>query len=113
MILQTTTAAIAAGATGLSAAIDTNASRLAAIYIPAGWVAADITVLASIDGTTYTNVYDSAGDEYTITVTGASTVVLVPLVDFLGLRFIKLRSGTASVPVNQTGAPTLTLALVP
>jgi hypothetical protein len=112
--MQTTllTAVIPAGATGISAALDLNDSRLGVIYVPAGWLAANITFQVSHDGATFANLYDSTGAEYTVTA-AASRAIAVPLADFLGARYVKLRSGTSGGPVNQTGAPSLVLALVP
>lgn len=112
MIISQIACPIPAGATGLSGPIDLNDARLSIIYVPAGWVAANITLQSSFNGTDFFNVFNEVGTEYTITA-AASRAILVPLADLLGARHIKLRSGTNAAPVNQTGAPTLSLVLVP
>lgn len=114
-------AAIPAGATGISAAIDLGAGQtLARIIVPNGWIAAGLSFQSSPDNVTFYNLYiapDSNGtapNEYKIGVpvtTGCS--VIVPLADFASIRYLKVRSGTIAAPVNQTGAPTLTLITRP
>lgn len=98
-----------AGAGGLTGWIDLGTRRLSRIEIPSGWVTAtSATFQTSIDGATAYNLYDSTGNEYAVTV-AASRSVLVPLIDFIGIRYIKIRSGTAAAAVNQTGSPVLQL----
>ena len=111
----TATATITGGdATGLSAAVDCGSARLALIIMPAGWTAADLTFKESIDNSTgsYVDKYDSAGVEYAAVV-GASRSVTINLSDFIGARYLKIRSGTSGTPVTQGGTRTLTLVLVP
>lgn len=102
---------IANGAS-LSAAVDTGTARLACISLPAAWTAADLTLQCSTDGVTFRDVYDKDGAEYTIKA-AASRAVLVPLADTLGMRYIKIRSGTAAAAVNQAASRDLTITLVP
>lgn len=109
--LRTATATIANGGS-LSAAVDLTKGRLVGIQMPAGWDAAAITFQGSYDGATFANLYDKGGTEYSVT-TAASRFVLLPAADFAGLRYIKARSGTAGVPVNQTAERALTLVLAP
>lgn len=98
-----------AGAGGLTSGIDLKTRRLSRIAIPSGWITAtSITFQTSVDGVTFYNLYDSIGTEYAVTV-AASRSVLVPLIDFIGIRYIKIRSGTAAAAVNQTGSPVLQL----
>lgn len=110
--IATATATIANGAS-LSGAIDCGTARLATIIIPSGWTTANLTFQTSPDGVTYNDRYDNVGGEYTITVGGASRSIMVPLSDFLGVRFIKVRSGTSAAAVNQGAQRDLTLVLVP
>lgn len=108
--IATVTTTIAAAAS-LSPAIDLTTKRLAGIIIPSSWSAANLTMQVSPDGTNWSDLYDSVGTEYTITA-AASRAIIVPLHDMIGFRYIKIRSGTAGTPVNQTDARTLTLICV-
>ena len=109
---ETKTVTIANGATGLSDAIDLEGYQLAAIQMPATWVAAAITFLAATEsGGTFQSVYN-AGTEVSETVAQARCQTIVANMPALApLRFIKLRSGTAATPVNQTADRVLTLIL--
>lgn len=101
---------IANGAS-LSGAIDTEQTTLGGIAIPAVWTAANITFAVSADGgLTYLPLYDANGAEVTAVVTAASTYIALDPALFAGVRFVKLRSGTNAVPVNQGTARILTLA---
>lgn len=110
--LTTGSVTIANGAS-LSGAIDLENFRLGRIIIPAAWTAANLTFQTSPDDGTYSDLYDAAGYEYTIVVGGASRAIIVPLADFIGIRFLKIRSGTAGVAVNQAADRVLTLVVVP
>lgn len=84
---------------------------LAGIQIPSVWTSANITFQASIDGATYTDVYEIDGSELMVTVGGASRMVVFGPQAWPGFRFIKLRSGTTATPVVQAAARTLNLAI--
>lgn len=106
------------GASGITDGIDLRRARLCRIVLPytggAGWVAANITFQTSYDGVNWANLYDALGSEYTVTV-GAITAdrsVIIPFADFVGVRYLKIRSGTAAAPVNQTNAPNIVLVCV-
>ena len=106
-------AAIAAD-TYLTAAIDLEGEILTAVQIPAAWTAAGLTFQASHDGTTFANVYDSAGNELALTsaaIVASRFVVFAEAVKelFTGIRRVKIRSGTAATPVTQTALRTLQL----
>jgi len=108
----TKTVTILNGATGLSGAIDLEGYQLAAIIMPDTWVSAAITYLASdtLAGT-YKPVYNN-GIEVSGTVAQATVASVADNALALApLRFIKLRSGTAGTPVNQTADRVLTLIL--
>ena len=95
----------------ITAEIDTGGKRLARIAIPASWTTANITFqVAPISGGTFTDLYDSGGTEYNVTVGGASRTIIIPLADMIGLRFIKIRSGTTGTPVNQAADRILAIA---
>ena len=102
------TATIANGQS-LSAAIDLKGRPLIGIVIPAAWTAAKRTFQVSLDGTTYNNLYNLQGDELT---SEASTNRFIAMTqfEFLPVRYVKVRSGTSAVPVNQGAARTIILA---
>lgn len=97
----------------LSPVVELVGATLVGIQIPSGWTTANITFQASADGSTYVDLYDNSGAEYTVVVGGTSRYIAVPLGDLLGVRFLKVRSGTSGTPVSQTVARILTLALAP
>lgn len=109
--VSTTTATISSG-NSLSSGIDLGTARLARIVMPASWTAANLTFQTSPDNSTWSDLYDSYGTEYTVTA-AASRAIIIPLVDFIGVRYIKVRSGTAGAAVAQGADRTLTLVLVP
>jgi hypothetical protein len=110
---QTATATIANGAS-LSGAVDIGGARLVALQIPPAWTAANITFTASTTlAGTYGPVRDVAGAELTLTGFAVNEVVYLSPAQTLGLRYIKVRSGTAALPVNQLGDRVLTLIVRP
>ncbi|MBP8055196.1 MAG: hypothetical protein KA314_05110 [Chloroflexi bacterium] len=73
-----------------------------ALKMPADWDGATITFQTGLDGTTWSDVYLSTGDEYTVSVAAANWVLLDPTcLEGLG-PYIKLRSGTSQSLVTQT-----------
>lgn len=105
--VRKSTVTIANGAS-LSGAVDLGTSRLARIVMPASWTTANLTFQTSYDGTTYSNLYDSVGNEYTVTA-AASRSILVDLKDFIAVRYLKVRSGTSGSAVNQAAARDIVL----
>lgn len=101
-------ATIPAGATGLSAPIWCNGFWLVSIQMPATWATADLTLQASMDGVNYFDVYKADGTELVIS---AAQQRMIRLNEFQTWPYIKLRSGTAATPVNQTAERTLLLDL--
>jgi hypothetical protein len=104
------TATIANGAS-LSGVVDLRNARLAGIVMPASWTAANLTFQTSPDGVAYNDRYDRFGVEYVVTAAAARSIQ-VPLDDFLSVRYLKVRSGTAGAAVAQGGARDVTLVLV-
>lgn len=97
-------AADAAGATGLSEAVDTADKSIAALSIPATWVTAAISFAAAPTKTgTYKPLFDSDGVEISVTVTAGA---IIPLTNhsLAALSFVKLRSGLSTAPVAQATA---------
>ena len=91
----------------LSVAYNLRGKIPVGIYMSGAWTAADLTFRVSPDGLTYYNLTPSAG-EYTVT-TSAGVFVPLPAENFAGVNFIKVRSGTSAVPVNQGAARALVL----
>lgn len=125
---ETRTAAPSASATAtilsgqsITDAIDLGANRLHRLITPTAWTAAAITFQSSDDGVSYRDLYtvavDGTATEVSIASAGIPTAaarsfVLDPVV-FLGVRYLKVRSGTSAAAVNQGADRTLTLVTVP
>ena len=89
--------------TALSPGVDLGGLHLCGIRMPAGWDAAAITLQVSNDGQTWRDLYDVNG-EVSIPV-AASRHIALELARFVGIGgMVRVRSGTGSVPVNQTAA---------
>ena len=108
--LETLTATIENGGS-LSGAVDLGGRKLVAIDMPSSWTAASLTFQASPDGVTYDDLYDSA-TERSVTA-AASRYLAFNIADWVSVRFLKIRSGTAGTPINQAAARTLTLVVQP
>jgi hypothetical protein len=83
---------------------------VAAIVMPADWTAADLTFQASVDNSTYWNVYDADDAEVTVQAAEDRHIILDPA-DFAGCPYLKVRSGTSGAAVNQGAARTIQLVL--
>jgi hypothetical protein len=97
--INSTSVTIANGA-ALSNAVKLSGATLLGIEMPAAWTAAGLTFQHSIDGVTYTDLYDGAGAEVSLTVVAAHYVFLPPA-NWSGIVYLKVRSGTGGTPVNQ------------
>ena len=106
----TGTVTIANGAS-LSGALDLHGCHVVAIAMSAAWTAAALTFQGSADGTTYYNVYDDAGNELSLTTAALRYVVFDNDTkdNLSGIRWIKVRSGTAATAANQGAERILTL----
>lgn len=110
---------IPAGATGLSNEVNIGEKVLVGIIMPATWVAAAITFLAADarGGTqgvvkTFLSLQDESGTEVKVTSPAANTFITITRTNVMnGVQLLKLRSGTAGTPVDQTASRTLTLVL--
>jgi hypothetical protein len=107
----TKTATIANGAS-LSGAVDLGDNVLVRIIMPAEWTTAVLTFQTSDDGVTYAEALDTydALLSYNPLVGNARPVEPV---DFLGVRYLKVRSGTAASAVNQTAERIIKLVVRP
>jgi len=110
-------AATIAESGSLSAEIDLGAGRvLCAIDMPADWTAANLTFQASYNtGGTFDNLYDQYGTEKNITAAEDRYISLDDPAFWMGVRYLKVRSGTAASPVAQTreGGTVVTLVVKP
>ena len=97
-IPRTATATIASAA-ALSPAIFIGGS-VTQINLPATWTAAAMTFQVSEDNVTYRDLYDQNGVERNFTVAASRGVILKPS-EWVSIRYVKVRSGTAGVTVNQ------------
>ncbi len=109
--LETIAGAILNG-TSLSAAIALGTKGLCGIAMPAGWDAAGLSFQASVDGgTTWLEMQSvSAAIAYTA---AANQYVAIDPALWRGVNMIKVRSGTAGAPVNQTADRVLGLVVRP
>lgn len=97
----------------LSDVVDCNGLTLAALIVPSGWTAADITLQGSVDGTNFFNVHEASSDTELTVQAAASRYILLDPDQFRGLQRLKVRSGTSATPVTQTGSDkVLTLVLI-
>ena len=97
----------------LSGAVDTDNGQPIGIAMPAAWDAANLTFQVSHDGgTTFNNLYDKDGTEYTVTAS-TSRYIILPPADFAGITHFKIRSGTAATPVTQTAARSIPVLVRP
>lgn len=69
------------------------------------WTTADLTFL-SWKPLAWYSVYEKDGTELTYTFSDSVFVVAKPI-DFAGIRYLKIRSGTSSSPVNQADDRTI------
>ena len=114
-ILERTFTATIANGESLSGAVDLEGYTLTGIYMPGTWAAAAITLQSDSPvaaENTFLNVYDDAGTEKSIT-TAASRFVLLDPSEFVGIRRLKVRSGTSASPVNQSGGTDVLLIARP
>jgi len=105
--------AIANGAS-LSGAIDLGVGRLFGIAMdPTAWTAAALTFQVSVDGVNYFNLFDNTGTEINWTVLAQQFITAASPVEWQGIRWLKVRSGTSAAPINQGAARSLTIIAVP
>lgn len=93
------TATIANGGS-LSGAVDLAGKTLLGIVMPAAWTAANLTFQVSSDGVTYNDLYDNVGAEKTVIAAASRFIIAIPA-DWVGVRYVKVRSGTAAATVAQ------------
>jgi hypothetical protein len=109
--IRYTTVTIANGASlsGVAQLLPTS-GRLIGVITDAAWDTNAMTFQASVDGTTYVNLYN-AGTEYSMAGVVASAYNAVNPDVFSGARYARVRSGTSAAAVNQVGDTVITLVM--
>lgn len=108
----TTTPVTIANGTALSAAVDLAGQGIVRVLMPAAWTAAVLTMQVSNDNTTFYDLYNNDGTEWSATVAAAHAIAMDVSI-FTAMRYVKLRSGTGGTPVNQGADRVLTLVTRP
>lgn len=103
---------IASGAS-LSDLANVAEMSLCGVFMPTAWTAAGLALEASQDGVNFYPVYNLDGASVWAGTVGADRYVPINRAITLGALYLKVRSGTSAVPVNQGAARALGLALVP
>jgi len=100
-----TSVTIASGQS-LSPAFNLGGASIGAIIVPSTWDAANITLQVSLDGSMFYNLYDDQDNEIVLQAAASRAILIDNFAQLLvlgeGVTY-KLRSGTASVAVAQTG----------
>lgn len=92
----------------LSSAVDLEGAVIDGVLMPAAWTAATISFEGSMDNVTFHEIGDGTS-EVSLVAAGGWIIVIPPGKLHGAGRYLKVRSGTSTVPVNQTTARTLTL----
>lgn len=101
-------ATIAASAS-VSSSVDLRYGALVGVYVPASWTSASITLQASRDGVTFQDVRNVTGDDFELRAGAGNCFLPLAPLELQGVKHVRLRSGTAAVPVNQAAERVLTL----
>lgn len=104
-VISYDTAATIAISTTTSAAVDLQGYALVGLITPAALTGSTMTFTASPNDGTYTALYNAGGTALSATVAASRTILFTPG-DFVGVRFIKLVSGS-----TESAARTITLIL--
>lgn len=110
--IRETESAVIAQDGNLSGVVDLVGRVLVAIQMPNAWTAANLTFQGGMTAAALNNVYNQNGVEVTVTADKDRYITIDPA-DLASVRYIKVRSGTAAVPVAQAAARTLTLVVRP
>jgi hypothetical protein len=96
----------------LSGPVGLGALTLVGISMPPVWAAAALTFQVSPDGgTTWQELYDSAGNEITVTAAANQYLMLLaePSYDWRGVNMVQVRSGTLAAPVVQAAGAVINI----
>ena len=99
---------IIANGESLSAALDLDGGVLEGFVMPAAWTPATVSFEGSMDDVTYYECGDGTAE--VSLVADAGWIIAIPIGSINGLgRYVRVRSGTSAIPVNQGAARTITL----
>ena len=107
--VSTDTVTIAAAAS-LSDAVDLETSTLMAVIMPAAWDAAGLTFEVSHNGTDWVDLYNEFG-ELLVTVADTDRYIHLTPAEWVGVRHVKVRSGTSAAAVAQAAERVITLVV--
>ena len=107
--VSTATVTIDAAAS-LSNAADLETNTLMAIIMPAAWDAADLTFEVSHNGTDWIDLYNEFG-EALVTVADTDRYIHLTPAEWVGVRHVKVRSGTSAAAVAQAAERVITLVV--
>lgn len=108
-----TTFTIANGA-ALSNAVKLGGTLPVGIAMPSVWTAANITLQLSLDNVTFLDVYMDDGTELVVQAAASRMLFFSNVSQYFGVStdaWVRLRSGTSGVPVNQGAARELKLLI--
>lgn len=94
--------------TSLSVPVPLGDSPLTGIAMPAAWDAAGLSFQVSADGGATWGEMQSISAVVSVTAAAGQYIAIDPTL-WRGINMIKVRSGTAAAPVNQTADRVLTL----
>lgn len=104
--IKEVTATIAADAS-LSSAVNLGNDAPGHVRMPDAWTAAPLTFQVSYDGSSFSNLMNDDGTEFTRPTSGnavAGATYKLPLADFYTAKYMKVRSGTAASPTAQAAS---------
>ncbi len=97
----------------LSGNVNVSGLHLLEIRFPDAWDAANITFSGSLDDVNFSPFSDFSGAEVVVVGSAFSLRRLNPVIfQPTGLRFLRVRSGTAAAPVTQTAQRTVVVSAV-
>ena len=108
---QKATPVTVSNGTSLSPAISIGNGLLVGIAMSAGWDAASMTFQVSYDGGTTFQEMQSSSAAISFTVAANQFIAVDPTL-WRGVNTLKVRSGTAATPVNQTADRIINLITV-
>lgn len=111
-VINYETVTIANGAS-LSGPLNIASRNFFGIIMPSTWTSAVLTFQGSFDGTNYFDLYDENGTEVSFIVGASRYVIISTPSKFLGLKKLKVRSGTSGSAVNQAAERVVGVIVVP
>lgn len=106
------TISLSTAADGASEQINVTGLVVAGILMPAAWTDARIGFQCSVDGSSFTSVFNAAGDHLTFLTTASRYMSFDNMDNFAGLQLLRLVSETsAGIAVAQASARSLKLVL--